>query len=135
MNADDVIKNYILLRAHKAKVEARHKEELAPIAAAMDKYEALGSALLIESSGGDEGKANIVTPAGTMYRKRWTAIKVADRPAFMEFVASDWDERQKFLTSAVSKKEIEEYIETEKAVPPGLDISRGYSTLFNSPKG
>ena len=134
MNAQEVIHNYITLRNYLAKRTAEHEAELAPVKAAMAKFENMGSALLIETLGGDEGKANIVTPAGTMYRKRWTSIKVADRPAFMEFVASDWDERQKFLTSAVSKKEIEEFIETEKAVPPGLDISRGYSTLFNSPK-
>lgn len=134
MNADEVIHNYILLRNHKEQVEARHKEELAPIVAAMTKYEERGSALLIEQSGGDEGKANIVTPAGTMYRKRWTQIKVADRATFFTFVTQDWNARSKFLTSAVAKKEIEEFIETEKAIPPGLDIARGYSTLFNSPK-
>ena len=135
MNAQDLIARYIQLRAFVQKRSAEHEAELAPYKAAMTAIENAGSAMLIEQSGGDEGKANIVTPAGTMYRKRWLAIKVADRPAFMSFVADDWDERQKFLTSAVSKKEIEEWIETEKAIPPGLDISRGYSTLFNAPKG
>ncbi len=134
MNAQEIIANYITLRNHVAKRAAEHEAELAPFKAAMAKYEQDGSALLIETSGGDEGKANIVTPAGTMYRKRWTSIKVADRETFMQFVAADFNYRHKFLTSAVSKKEIEEYIEVEKAVPPGLDIARGYQTLFNSPK-
>lgn len=134
MNAQEIIANYITLRNYLAKRSAEHEAELAPVRAAMAKYEADGSALLIEASGGDEGKANIVTPAGTMYRKRWTQIKMADRPTFMAFVGHDWAGRQKFLTAAVSKKEIEEYIEIENAIPPGLDIARGYSTLFNSPK-
>lgn len=134
MNANDLIGQYIKLRDF---VEARvkvHAAELAPYQEAMKTIENATSALLIESAGSDEGKANIVTPNGTAYRKRWTSIKMADRPAFMDFVTSDWDARQAFLTSAVTKTEVEDFIEREKAIPPGLDISRGYSTLFNRPK-
>src|ERR1700753_2316861 len=126
MNANDLIAQYIKLRDH---IEARSKEhiaELAPSRAGMDAIEQACSALLIEQ-GGEEGKANIVTPAGTVYRKRWTAIKMADRPAFMAFVASDWPTRQAFLTSAVTKSEVEDFIEHEKTVPPGIDIARGYN--------
>jgi len=135
MNATDLIGKYIQLRDYVAKRSAEHAEELKPYAEAMAAIENAGSALLIEASGGDEGKANIVTPAGTMYRKRWTSIKIADRPTFMAFVGSDFAHRQNFLTSAVTKSEVEEYIEMTKAVPPGLDITRGYQTLFNKPKG
>lgn len=135
MNATEIIHNYITLRDFVAKRAAEHAEELRPYNEAMKKYEEMGSALLIESSGADEGKANIVTPAGTMYRKRWTQVKMADRPTFMAFVASDWPHHQSFLTSAVTKSEVEEWIELTKSVPPGLDIARGYNTLFNKPKG
>ena len=31
--------------------------------------------------------------------------------------------------------EVEEFVEMTKTVPPGLDITRGYNTLFNKPKG
>lgn len=134
MNAQDLIARYIQLRAHVAKRSAEHAEELAPYIAGMKAIENAGGAMLVEQSGGDEGKANIVTPAGTMYRKRWTSIKMADRATFFQFIGDDWKDHQKFLTAAVTKSEVEEYIETEKAVPPGLDISRGYNTLFNSPK-
>jgi hypothetical protein len=133
MNANDLIARYIQLRDFVEKRSKEHAEELAPYNAALKTIENAGSAMLIEQ-GGDEGKANIVTPSGTMYRKRWTSIKMADRPAFMGFVTSDWDARQVFLTSAVTKSEVEDFIEREKAIPPGLDISRGYSTLFNRPK-
>jgi hypothetical protein len=133
MNADQLISQYIKLRDHIAKRAAEHAAELKPYNDAMAAIEAAGSDMLIKQ-GGEEGKANIVTPSGTMYRKRWTSIKMADRPAFMTFVTSDWNARQSFLTSAVTKSEVEEFIEREKAVPPGLDIARGYSTLFNKPK-
>lgn len=133
MNADQLIARYIQLRDFVDKRSKEHAEELASYNAALKAIENAGSAMLIEQ-GGEEGKANIVTPSGTMYRKRWTSIKMADRPAFMGFVISDWDARQVFLTSAVSKTEVEDFIEREKAIPPGLDISRGYSTLFNRPK-
>lgn len=133
MNADQLIAQYIKLRDYVEKRSKEHAEELAPYNAALKAIENAGSAMLIEQ-GGDEGKANIVTPSGTMYRKRYTSIKMADRPAFFSFVTGDWVARQSFLTSAVSKSEVEEFIEREKAVPPGLDISRGYNTLFNRPK-
>jgi hypothetical protein len=134
MNANELIGRYIQLRDFVAKRSAEHAEELAPYAAAMKAIEDAGSAMLIEQ-GGDEGKANIVTPAGTMYRKRWTSIKVADRTTWFDFIVADWEARKGFLTSAVTKAEVEDFIEREKAIPPGLDIARGYNTLFNKPKG
>jgi hypothetical protein len=134
MNATDLIAQYIKLRDHVAKRSAEHAEELAPYIAAMKTIEDAGSAMLI-AQGGEEGKANIATPAGTIFRKRWTQIKMADRPTFFSFVRDQWDTRQSFLTSAVTKSEVEDFIEREKAIPPGLDIARGYSTLFNKPKG
>lgn len=134
MNANELIAQYIKLRDFVAKRSAEHAEELRPYNEAMAAIENAGSAMLIQQ-GGDEGKANIVTPAGTMYRKRWSSIKMADRGAWLFFVAQDWADRQRFLTSAVAKTEVEDWIETNKAVPPGLDISRGYNTLFNKPKG
>lgn len=134
-NATDLIAQYIKLRDHVEKRSKEHAAELAPYLEGMKAIEDAGSAMLIESSGGDEGKANIVTPAGTMYRKKWTSIKMADRPTFFNFITGDWTARQAFLTSAVTKSEVEDFIEREKAVPPGLDIARGYNTLFNKPKG
>ena len=70
-----------------------------------------------------------------MYRKRWTQVKMADRATFMAFVGGDFTHRQAFLTAAVTKSEVEDFIEMNKMVPPGLDITRGYNTLFNRPKG
>jgi hypothetical protein len=134
MNATELIGQYIKLRDYVAKRSAEHAAELEPYTKAMKAIEDAGSAMLIEQAGEDV-KANIATPAGTMYRKRWTSIKMADHPTFMAFVTSDWTARQAFLTSAVTKSEVEDFIEREKAVPPGLDIARGYSTLFNKPKG
>jgi hypothetical protein len=134
MNAQELIARYLQLRDYVAKRSAEHAEELAPYVAGMTTIENQVSALLIAQAGGDEGKSNIATPAGTAYRKRWTSMKIADRPTFFQFIYDGWSDRQKFLTAAVAKKEVEEYIEVEKAVPPGLDISRGYATYFNSPK-
>jgi hypothetical protein len=133
MNASDLIAQYIKLRDYVEKRSAEHAEELKPYREALTAIENAGAAMLIEQ-GGEEGKANIVTPAGTMYRKRWTSIKMADRSIFFGFVAADWAARQSFLTSAVTKSEVEEFIEREKAIPPGLDIARGYSVNFNKPK-
>jgi hypothetical protein len=133
MNADQLIARYIQLRDFVEKRSKEHAEELAPYNAALKAIENAGSALLIEQ-GGDAGKANIVTPSGTMYRKKWVSLTMADRAAWMDFVIADWDAREKFLTSAVTKSEIEEWIEVEKAVPPGLNRKTGYDVYFNRPK-
>ncbi len=130
MNAADLISQYIKLRDYKEKRTKEFEAEMKPYADAMAAIANAGNAMLVAQSGGDEGKANIVTPAGTMYRSRWTAVKIADRDTFMGFVGSNFNDNQKFLTAAVSKKEIEEYIDVYKAIPPGLDVARGYNTLF-----
>lgn len=134
MNANDLIAQYIKLRNYVEKRSKEHAAELQPYNDAMAAIENAGSAMLIEQ-GGDEGKANIVTPAGTMYRKRWTSIKVASREDWMNFIVEDWENRERFLTTAVTKKEVEDFIEQYQSKPPGIDISRGYNILFNSPKG
>lgn len=134
MNANDLIAQYIKLRDYVAKRSAEHAEELAPYAAAMTSIENACAAMLLEQ-GGEEGKANIATPSGTVFRKRWTSIKVVSRPDWFAFVTADWADRQRFLTAAVAKTEVEEWIEVNKAKPPGLDIDRGYNIQFNKPKG
>ncbi len=134
MNADLIIAKYLALRNH---IDARTKAfeaEMKPYTDALSALETVGSGMLI-AQGGDEGKSNIVTPSGTMYRKRWTAVKITDRPTWLRFIYDDFNNRSAFLTSAVAKKEVEDFIETNKVIPPGLDISRGYKTHFNSPKG
>jgi hypothetical protein len=135
MNATDLIAQYIKLRDHIALREVAHAEELAPYRAGMTSINNAITALLIETSGSDEGKANIATPAGTAFRKSWTSVKVASRPDFFAFVTSDWTARQSFLTSAVTKSEVLDFIEREKAKPPGIDITKGYDTHVNKPKG
>ena len=130
MNATDLIAQYIKLRDYKEKRTKEFEAEMKPYTDAMATIANAGGAMLIAQSGGNEGKANIVTPVGTMYRSRWTAVKIADSDTFMSFIGSNFNDNKKFLTAAVSKKEIEEYIEVNNAVPPGLDVARGYNTLF-----
>jgi hypothetical protein len=134
MNAVDLIGQYIKLRDFIERRAAEHAKELEPYQQGMEAIKNMCSAMLVEQ-GGEEGKSNIATPAGTVYRKKWTSIKVADRPTWMHFVTQDWDDRNRFVTAAVAKKEIEEFIEINKIVPPGLDLSSGYETYFNKPKG
>lgn len=134
MNATELIARYIKLGDHIDKRSKVHSEELAPYHAARTAINNELSRLLIETSGTDEGKANIATPAGTAFRKSWTSVKVADRPTFFTFVTADWDARQCFLTSAVTKSEVIDFIEREKAKPPGIDITKGYETHVNRPK-
>lgn len=95
---------------------------------AMTAIEQAVSEQLIKDAGSENGNYAIKTEQGTAYRQKWTQAKVADREEFLDFV---FDGRQEgFLTNHVSKDAVTEYIEQTGAVPPGLDFTQGYKTLF-----
>ncbi len=95
---------------------------------AMKAIEDTMSERMIANGGGENENYSVKTPQGTAYRQKWTQAKVADREEFMDFV---FDGRQEgFLTNNVSKDAVAEYIEQTGAVPPGLDWTFGYKTLF-----
>jgi hypothetical protein len=125
MNTGEMIQQYIKLRDY---VEAQTKafeETMKPYRAGMATIENAVSAQIIELGG-----ESIKTEFGTAYRSTTLAVKMADRQAFMEFVTQDWGEREAFLTSAVTKDVVKDWLEQNNSKPPGLDISYIHKTNF-----
>jgi hypothetical protein len=121
----EMIQQYIRLRDY---VELKTKEfeaSLKPYRDGMATLEGKVSQQII-----DLGGESIKTEFGTAYRTTVMAVKMADRQAFMEFVTQDWGEREAFLTSAVTKDVVKDWIEQNNSKPPGLDIAYIHKTNF-----
>jgi hypothetical protein len=128
----DCIGQYIKLRNFIAAKQEAFDKEMEPYHAAMKALEDWGGGVLNQMAGDDDAKASLATPQGTMYRKKTLSIKVADREAWMDFIFDG--RREGFLTAAVSKEAVVEYMDQFKAVPPGVETAWIRKTLFNSPK-
>lgn len=88
VNIDEIVHHYMALRANKAELEARHKEELFPIQRDMDVIE---QALLKVMKA--QGVESVKTPHGTPYIATFTSAKVTDFDAFLDYVSEtqNWD--------------------------------------------
>jgi hypothetical protein len=128
----DCIGQYIKLRNFIAARQEAFDAEMKPYADAMKALEDWGAGVLNELAGNDDEKASLATPQGTMYRKKTLSLKVADRGEWMDFIFDG--RREGFLTAAVSKEAVVEYMEQFKSTPPGIETTWIRKTLFNSPK-
>lgn len=128
----DCIGQYIKLRNFISARQEAFDAEMQPYHDAMKALEAWGMGILNQLAGDDDEKASLATPQGTMYRKKTLSVKVADREEWMDFVFDG--RREGFLTTAVSKEAVVEYMDTYRSTPPGIETAFIRKTLFNSPK-
>lgn len=111
-----VAEGYVTLRNFKRSLEAKHKEELKPINVDMKKMEAFMLDLLNK-----QGAQNVSTAEATIYKSKRVSVKTENWQDFFEFVQAN--EAWHFLTKSVSKTMVQEYLEEEGVLPPGLSIS------------
>ncbi len=133
MTDEQLIGKFIELRNH---VDARSKEfeaTIEPYKKAMKTIEDAMSAKLNEIAPDKDGKASIATGSGTVFRKKELAVSIADREVWFDFIGSDFDANKRFLTSAVTKSEVQEFITEKQQLPPGLNAQFIYKTQFRSP--
>lgn len=133
MNTGDMIAKYIAIRDYVAARTKEHEAELEPYVSGMKAIENHCAELLNQMEPSGEGKANIALPEGTVFRKREMAVKVANRETFFKFIADDFWARCSFLTGAVTKTEVADYIAANNALPPGLDVTYFLKTQFRKP--
>ena len=125
MDTGELIQKYIALRDHVEAQTRVFEESLKPYKDGMKTIEDRVTADILACGG-----ESIKTKHGTAYRTQVMAVKMADREAFMDFVQEDWVNRNGFLTSAVTKEMVKEYLEEHNAKPPGLDIAFVNKTNF-----
>lgn len=124
------IGQFIKLRNYVKQKTDEFEAQMEPYREGMKAIENQMGALLNEMP---EGKASIATANGTVFRKKELAVTIADREAWFDFIAADFENNKKFLTTAVTKTEVQEFIDTQNALPPGLNATFIYKTQFRSP--
>lgn len=114
---DQLVAYFIQARDQKAVIEARHKTELAPTHELMAMLE--GALLKFMQ---DNNLTSLSTAAGTPYIKTHTSVKVVDWDVFFKFAMAQG--QQGLLVHGANKASVEQFIEANKALPPGLDVRR-----------
>jgi len=114
---DELVDAYVKLRDKKARIQKRHKEEIAPTNELIDK---IGTALLMALNGIDAEMAR--TDHGTAYKTTRTNVKIEDWDTTLPWVISN--NLEHMLERRLSKSAVEEYIEASGDTPPGVSITR-----------
>ena len=124
MTPAQMIGEYIKCRDWIEADDAKHAERQKPVRERMQILEgAVTEALL--AAGGESLK----TDQGTAYRSTVLAVRCASREDFLDFVFDG--RREGFLTSAVAKDAVKEYMQMHDGqVPPGVDVTFVHKTNF-----
>jgi hypothetical protein len=116
MKIDAVISGVITLRDKIDEIKKRQKEELAPLNANMLKLEAF-----LQSQLQLQGTTSIAAKGiGTAYLQDVVSCTVEDWQATLDWIKAT--EGWEFLERRVSKTVVQEYMESQGAVPPGVNV-------------
>lgn len=117
LSIEDLTRVFIHLRDKKKEMEARHKEELAPINAKMDRALSLLDAYMTS-----QGLQNAKNAYGTPYKVTVDTVRITDWESAVEFVEAN--HLQHWYTRALSKEGVVTYLEEHGALPPGVELVR-----------
>lgn len=117
LTIEDLTRVFLHLRDKKKAVEDRHKEELAPINARMDKALSLLDKLMQE-----QGLQNAKNQYGTPYKVVQSTVRITDWEAVSKFINDNG--LQHWYNRAVSKDGVVAYLEEYGELPPGVDLIR-----------
>jgi copper chaperone CopZ len=112
-NVGDVIRTYMKLRDQKAAVEARAKDEVSTVKAKLEKLEGW-----IKAQADAQGVTSFKSEFGTAFLTTTDYANVADWDAVLNFIREN--DAFDILEKRVSKIAVRGYIESTKAVPPGI---------------
>lgn len=121
---DELVAAYIHLRQKKAELEAKQKEEMAPMTAALDAIEEE-----VHQRLNAMGVSSIkVKDVGTAYTKRVRSVKVFDKAMFMDYIKNN--SAFDLLDVRANKTAVEDYISQYQDLPPGLTSTEEESVGF-----
>jgi hypothetical protein len=124
MDVERLIKGYVLLRDKKAAMEAKHREELAPIREMMTKVE---NTMLqhMEETGTTSLSSKGV---GTAYQTTRASATISDREAFKQYCEENdaWE----LADIRAGKTAIREMLESSGELPPGVNWSTVVAVNF-----
>ena len=114
MSVDLILSAYLRWRDEKAEIEARHKEELAPIKEKMQQAEAALQKMMLDQDLSQIKKKGV----GTAYLQEHTAAKVDDWDSVLSYVTEN--QRYDLLERRVNKTAV---MDTEDEIP-GITVSK-----------
>jgi len=112
-NVGEVIRTYMKLRDQKAAIEGEVKERISGLKAKMEKLEAW-----IKAQADVQGVTSFKSEFGTAFLTTTDYANVTDWDAVLDFIRDN--EAYDMLEKRVSKIAVRGYIESTKAVPPGI---------------
>lgn len=134
-NAEQMVRDYLALRAAKSDITARAKAQTDQIDSAMatieNEFLALSKATGVSTFG--------VAGVGTVYLAPSTYVKVADKSTWVKWLADSYNTANSLppeqaqtvrdivtnlLTSSASKQAVLDFAKAQNFVPPGLDITQ-----------
>lgn len=113
-NVGDIIRTYMKLRDQKAAIEAEAKDRVAALKDKMSKLEAW-----IKDQADAQGVTSFKSDYGTAFLTTTDYANVADWDAVLNFIREN--EAYDMLEKRISKTAVRSYIESTKAVPPGVN--------------
>jgi hypothetical protein len=125
-NIGDVIRTYMKLRAQKTTIEAEVKERLAELKAKMEKLEAF-----LKTQMDAQGLTSFKSEHGTAFLTTVDYANVADWDAVIAFIRDN--DAYDMLEKRVSKMAVRGYIESAKAVPPGVNYGTKLEVNIRKP--
>lgn len=109
------IEKYVAVRDRKKEMEARHKEELAPLNEALNALEDYFQKQM-EKLGLEQLKSD----GGTAYRSTQTSVTTSDKNAFLDYVRQH--DAWHLVDARPAKTAINELVEETGLTPPGVDV-------------
>jgi hypothetical protein len=126
IKVDDVVATYMKLRQSKDAIEAEAKTKVADIKAKLEKLEAW-----IKERADADGVTSFKTPHGTAFLTTTDYATVADWDAVLGFIRSN--DAFDMLEKRVSKIAVRGYIDSTKAVPPGVNYGTKLEVNIRKP--
>jgi hypothetical protein len=124
---DTRVEQYLKVRVKEAEIEARHKEELAPLKAAKQKLEALFLNAL-NSTGQDSAR----TAHGTVYKKARDSASLEDPDAFLNYIIAG--EAWHLIDRKANVTAVRDFLNETGQLPPGVKFSTMITVGVLSPK-
>lgn len=125
-SVDAVVATYMKLRAQKDAIEGEAKTKVATIKESMEKIEAW-----IKEQADAQGVTSFKTNHGTAFLTTVDYANVADWDAVLNYIRTN--EAYDMLEKRVSKTAVREYIDSTKAVPPGINYGTKLEVNIRKP--
>jgi hypothetical protein len=126
ITVDQAVAAYMTLRAKKAEVEARIKDEVTQLETKMDKIEAW-----IKTQADAMGVTSFKTKHGTAFLTTKDYANVENWDATLNFIKETG--AYDMLNKAVNKTAVRGYIEQTKTVPPGVNYGTKIEVSVRKP--